>query len=61
MKSTAVETTAVSVGHIEKKESASSSAEKPTIMGEPSTRNLIICAGGIFFCYFYYGILQEKM
>ncbi|KAH9492425.1 hypothetical protein Btru_051076 [Bulinus truncatus] len=31
------------------------------IMGEGSTKKLLICAGGIFFCYFYYGILQEKI
>ena len=30
-------------------------------MGESSTRNLIIYATGIFVCYFYYGVLQEKM
>lgn len=28
-------------------------------MGE--TQKLFICCGGIFFCYFYYGILQEKI
>ncbi|CAL1537824.1 unnamed protein product [Lymnaea stagnalis] len=34
----------------------------PSIMGgEPSTKKLLICSGGIFFCYFYYGILQEKI
>ncbi|XP_059141733.1 solute carrier family 35 member B1-like [Physella acuta] len=32
-----------------------------TTMGEPSTKKLIVCAAGIFFCYFYYGILQEKI
>ncbi|KAK0059449.1 solute carrier family 35 member B1-like [Biomphalaria glabrata] len=31
------------------------------IMGEGSTKKLLICAAGIFFCYFYYGILQEKI
>ena len=30
-------------------------------MGEGGTRKLAVCAAGIFFCYFYYGILQEKM
>ena len=32
-------------------------------MGEQSqsTRKLVVCAAGIFICYFYYGILQEKM
>ncbi|XP_064644610.1 solute carrier family 35 member B1-like [Lineus longissimus] len=28
---------------------------------EPSRRNLVICSLGIFVCYFYYGILQEKI
>ncbi|CAG5116641.1 unnamed protein product [Candidula unifasciata] len=39
------------------------SGEKPKeiTMGEASTKKLIFCAAGIFFCYFYYGILQEKI
>jgi len=28
---------------------------------EPSNRNLVLFAGGIFCCYFYYGIIQEKI
>ncbi|XP_033624743.1 solute carrier family 35 member B1-like [Asterias rubens] len=28
---------------------------------EGSTRTLILCFAGIFVCYFYYGILQEKI
>jgi len=27
----------------------------------PSVRRLIVCAVGIFVCYFYYGIVQEKI
>ena len=30
-------------------------------MGEASNRYLILYSVGIFVCYFYYGILQEKM
>lgn len=38
---------------------ASDSASRAPASG--STRRLIICALGIFICYFYYGIIQEKM
>ncbi|GFO02629.1 solute carrier family 35 member b1 [Plakobranchus ocellatus] len=34
---------------------------KALVMGEQSTRKLVVCAAGIFICYFYYGILQEKI
>ena len=27
----------------------------------PSTLRFLFCAGGIFVCYFFYGILQERM
>lgn len=26
-----------------------------------SRKKLIICCSGIFICYFYYGIIQERM
>lgn len=28
---------------------------------EANRTKLLFCAAGIFVCYFYYGILQEKM
>ena len=41
-----------------------SSAEKSPEMAQPregSAKALFVCFVGIFICYFYYGILQEKM
>lgn len=35
--------------------------DQPINMSEPSTKKLMICAAGIFCCYFYYGVLQEKI
>lgn len=29
--------------------------------GSSSTLRFLFCAGGIFVCYFFYGILQERM
>lgn len=44
------------------KESVTDSNQSETkAMGEGGTRKLVVCAAGIFFCYFYYGILQEKI
>ena len=31
------------------------------LFGMDNTKKLIFCCLGIFFCYFYYGVLQEKM
>lgn len=31
------------------------------ISRQGSTSKLLVCALGIFVCYFYYGIVQEKM
>lgn len=43
-------------------ENAEDTVVTPLItMGEASTKKLLFYAGGIFVCYFYYGILQEKM
>ncbi|XP_012942758.1 solute carrier family 35 member B1 [Aplysia californica] len=42
-------------------EKTSETAGQGIIMGEPSTKKLVVCAAGIFICYFYYGVLQEKI
>ncbi|GFS23440.1 solute carrier family 35 member B1 [Elysia marginata] len=43
------------------KEGVRESGTETKVMGEQSTKKLVVCAAGIFVCYFYYGILQEKI
>lgn len=44
-------------GHVDTEKEAVK--ENPQMAG--SRLKLVICALGIFVCYFYYGILQESM
>ncbi|KAK3729863.1 hypothetical protein RRG08_058178 [Elysia crispata] len=48
------------LSHTDKGGDSESNAESK-VMGDQSTKKLAVCAAGIFICYFYYGILQEKI
>ena len=41
---------------------SNSRVNSPEVATKPSGYTLwVMCAGGIFACYFFYGLLQEKM
>ena len=47
--------------HIPEKKNIYRESEKGTSIGMADNKKLLLYSLGIFLCYFYYGILQEKM
>ena len=53
--------THIDLSNIELDNSEAQVNENMPSLPTQSRKKLIVCCSGIFICYFYYGIIQERM
>ena len=58
---TGKDSTELTISGISTQETNSGQFNMTSVSNQPNKLKLIFCFLGIFVCYFFYGILQEKM